>query len=70
MMNDRQRAMIALLAFITAQTVLANADSDNKPNRRTNEQMRNRACFAKAVRNDKAVNAAARCREWAMQGKR
>ena len=70
MMTDRQRAMIALLAFVTAQTVLANVDSDDKPTRRTNEQARNRACFTKAVQNDNAVNAAARCREWVMRGKR
>lgn len=70
MMTDRQRAMIALIAFVTAQTVLANADSDDKPNRRTNAQASNRACFEKAVRNGDAVNAAARCREWAIRGKR
>ena len=70
MMTDRQRAMIALIAFVTAQTVLANVDSDDKPNRRTNVQANNRACFEKAARNDDAVQAAARCREWAMRGKR
>lgn len=70
MMTDRQRAMIALLAFVTAQTVLANVDSDDKPNRRTNVQTNNRACFEKAARNDDVVKAAVRCREWAMRGKR
>ena len=70
MMTDKQRAMIALLAFVIAQTVLANVDSDDKPNRRTNAQVSNRACFEKAARNDDAVKAAARCREWAMRGKR